>query len=102
MTDEQQSPDKEPFIKTQSIQTPCVNICVIDTETAQCIGCGRTRPEIAGWLSMSSDERQLIMAELDQRVATLTKRKKRKGGARGRSKAQQTTPSGVIINFKGS
>jgi len=97
MTDEKQSLDEEPFIKT-----PCVNICVIDTETAQCIGCGRTRPEIAGWLSMSNDERQLIMAELDQRVATLTKRKKRKGGARGRSKTRQTTPSGVIINFKGS
>jgi len=91
MTDEQQSLDKEPFIKT-----PCVNICVIDTETAQCIGCGRTRPEIAGWLAMSNDERQIIMAELDQRVATLTFRKKRKGGARARKRT--STP--VMINFK--
>ena len=96
MTDEPQNQIKSPDIKT-----PCVNICVIDRETTQCIGCGRTRPEIAGWLTMSADERQLIMAELDQRVATLTKRKKRKGGARGRSKDRQNKPSPVIINFKG-
>ena len=84
-------------INTQSVKTPCVNICVIDSETAQCIGCGRTRPEIAGWLTMNASERQLIMAELGQRLATLTKRKKRKGGAR----AKKTTSTPVIINFKG-
>jgi len=78
------------------IETPCKNICVIDTETAQCIGCGRSRLEIAGWMTMSAAERQSVMAELDERVATLTRRKKRKGGARAR---RQKT-SRVIINFK--
>jgi len=78
------------------METPCKNICVIDTETAQCIGCGRSRTEIAGWVTMSAAERQGVMAELDERVATLTRRKKRKGGARVR---RQKT-SRVIINFK--
>lgn len=78
------------------VKTPCKNICVIDTETSECIGCGRTRLEIAGWTRMSADERQLVMAELDQRVATLSKRKKRKGGAR--SRRQKTCPA--VINFK--
>lgn len=84
--------------QTKAIETPCKNICVIDTETLECIGCGRTRVEIAGWMRMSADERQVIMAELDQRVATLSKRKKRKGGAR--SRRQNTSP--VVINFKAS
>ncbi len=78
------------------IETPCKNICVVDAETAECIGCGRTRAEIAGWMTMSAQERQDIMSELDQRVASLSKRKKRKGGARARR--QKTAP--VIINFK--
>jgi len=77
------------------IQTPCVNICVIDTETEQCIGCGRTRLEIAGWLRMSNEERQVLCNELPERVATLTSRKKRKGGAKARRK--NTAPD--IMNF---
>jgi predicted Fe-S protein YdhL (DUF1289 family) len=79
-----------------TIATPCKNICVIDTETSECIGCGRTRLEIAGWMRMTTKERQHVMAELDERVATLSKRKKRKGGRRARR--QKTSP--VIINFK--
>ena len=78
------------------IETPCKNICVIDTETSECIGCGRTRLEIAGWMRMSAEERRQILTELDQRVATLSKRKKRKGGAR--SRRQRTSP--VVIDFK--
>ena len=45
---------------------------------------------------MSAQERQSILAELDQRLASLTKRKKRKGGAR--SRRAKTSP--VIIDFK--
>ena len=35
-----------------AIETPCVKICVVDPETGYCIGCGRTREEIAGWLKL--------------------------------------------------
>jgi len=82
----------------KNLETPCKNICVIDTETSECIGCGRTRLEIAGWMRMDADQRQKIMSELDQRVATLSKRKKRKGGAR--SRRQKTSP--VVIDFNAS
>lgn len=67
-----------------AIETPCVKICVVDPETGFCIGCGRTRGEIGGWLGMTADERRAIMATLPQRVATLTQRKSRRGGRAGR------------------
>ena len=70
--------------RTELIKTPCKNICVIDTETSECIGCGRTRQEISNWLTMNADERNHVMLQLDERMASLTKRKKRKGGARKR------------------
>jgi uncharacterized protein len=66
------------------VETPCVKICVVDPETQFCIGCGRTRGEIASWLGMNVDERRTVMEHLPERVATLTLRKTRRGGRRGR------------------
>ncbi|MGE0213773.1 MAG: DUF1289 domain-containing protein [Parvibaculaceae bacterium] len=66
------------------VETPCVKVCVIDPETGFCIGCGRTRGEIAGWLSLSAGERRSVMDTLPERVETLTLRKRRKGGRRAR------------------
>lgn len=67
-----------------AIETPCIKVCVVDPETEFCIGCGRTRAEIGGWLGFSVEERKQIMASLPERVATLTQRKRRRGGRRGR------------------
>jgi predicted Fe-S protein YdhL (DUF1289 family) len=66
------------------VETPCVKICVVDPETGYCVGCGRTRGEIAGWLAIDADERRAIMAGLDERMRRLTLAKRRKGGARAR------------------
>jgi uncharacterized protein len=38
-----------------AIETPCIKICVVDPETGFCIGCGRTRGEIGGWLGLSPE-----------------------------------------------
>jgi uncharacterized protein len=70
------------------IETPCVKICVVDPETQFCIGCGRTRDEIASWLGMSVDDRHTVMAGLPERVATLTLKKTRRGGRQGRIAAK--------------
>ena len=70
------------------IETPCVKICVVDPETGFCIGCGRTRMEIAGWIGMMPAERRNIMDALPERVSTLTLRKSRKGGRRARLAAE--------------
>jgi uncharacterized protein len=73
--------DQNPFA---DIETPCVKVCVVEPETGFCIGCGRTRMEIAGWIGMAPPDRRRIMADLPERVATLTLRKSRRGGRRGR------------------
>jgi uncharacterized protein len=66
------------------IETPCIRVCVVDPETGFCIGCGRTRVEIGSWLGLSPAQRRDIMAGLTERVETLTVRKRRRGGRRGR------------------
>ena len=42
--------------------TPCVSICKI--LEGKCVGCGRTREEIAKWRSYSDEERLDIMRKL--------------------------------------
>ena len=69
------------------IETPCIKICVVDPETGFCIGCGRTRGEIGGWLGMSAEQRREVMATLPERVSSLTRRKSRRGGRAGRLQA---------------
>ena len=66
------------------IATPCVKICVIDPETELCIGCARTRDEIAGWIGMGTKARVQVMSTLAERIEGLTKRKSRRGGRAGR------------------
>jgi predicted Fe-S protein YdhL (DUF1289 family) len=53
------------------LDTPCVNICLLDAKTGLCLGCGRSLDEIAGWASMSDSDRRAIMAELPLRTQRL-------------------------------
>ena len=66
------------------IETPCVKVCVVDPDSGYCIGCGRTRTEIASWLDIDAAERRAVMDTLPQRLADLTLRRRRKGGRRAR------------------
>jgi len=42
----------------------------MDPRSGLCRGCGRTLDEIARWSTMSEAQRQHVMAELPQRLAT--------------------------------
>lgn len=66
---------------TSPIETPCVKVCVIEPESGLCIGCLRTREEIAAWSGFSPEARRDVMEELPTRAPRLTRRK---GGARAR------------------
>jgi predicted Fe-S protein YdhL (DUF1289 family) len=55
------------------LETPCVNICLLDDESGLCVGCGRTRGEIARWIDMTPAERRAIMAALPQRLERMEK-----------------------------
>jgi len=58
-------------VPVQSIETPCVNICVIDDSSGWCLGCGRTLDEIARWSSANSAWRREVMAVLSERMGRL-------------------------------
>ena len=50
------------------MESPCVNICLMDPETGLCSGCGRTLEEIGSWYRLGDVERRRIMAELPDRL----------------------------------
>jgi len=52
---------------TAPIESPCIAVCQIDTQSNVCRGCYRTLNEIANWARMSADERRAIMQRLPQR-----------------------------------
>ncbi|MFC5343678.1 DUF1289 domain-containing protein [Brevundimonas staleyi] len=54
-----------------SVKTPCIDICVFDTATGWCVGCGRTRPEVAQWRKLTPFRRKAIERDLPRRTATL-------------------------------
>lgn len=55
----------------QPIRTPCVKVCVVDGQTGNCLGCGRTLGEIARWARFSDVERDQVMAALPARIDAL-------------------------------
>ncbi|MBP6689514.1 MAG: DUF1289 domain-containing protein [Hyphomonadaceae bacterium] len=57
------------MMPTEPISTPCIRVCAVSGMTNQCVGCGRTLPEIARWGAMDETERRAIMAELPARLA---------------------------------
>ena len=63
-----------------TLSTPCINVCVIDSLSALCVGCGRTTAEIAAWTTMSEAERIAVMAELGPRLTEA--RSRAAGGGR--------------------
>lgn len=48
--------------------SPCTKVCVLDADSGLCVGCGRTRDEIALWGSMPESRRLAIMATLEARL----------------------------------
>jgi predicted Fe-S protein YdhL (DUF1289 family) len=50
-----------------TVESPCIKVCSIDPETGFCIGCGRSRAEIAGWSRMDDVRRLAVLRQLDGR-----------------------------------
>jgi predicted Fe-S protein YdhL (DUF1289 family) len=57
------------------LETPCVNVCLLESQTGLCLGCGRTMHEIASWAAMTPAERRAIMATLPARLDALEQAK---------------------------
>lgn len=63
------------------IESPCIKICVIHQEAGVCVGCHRTRGEIAAWSRMTPQARSDVMAQLPARSKQL---RQRRGGRAAR------------------
>ncbi len=53
------------------MESPCINICSIETSSGFCAGCGRTIEEIAGWAAFSEKERHAVMRLLPARMKAI-------------------------------
>jgi predicted Fe-S protein YdhL (DUF1289 family) len=52
--------------------SPCVGICKLDDASGFCIGCGRSKGEIADWISMNESQRDDVWLKLPERLVTLS------------------------------
>ena len=49
------------------VDSPCIGICELDYDADICIGCFRTRAEVAGWGSASIKMKQEILERVHNR-----------------------------------
>ena len=54
------------------LPSPCVSICQMDPKEGVCLGCYRTRAEIAAWRSMDQDDQLVLLDILRDRKAKAT------------------------------
>ena len=56
-----------PAADKPAIESPCVQVCMVDSRSGLCLGCYRTLAEIARWSGYSDSERAEIMRGLPSR-----------------------------------
>jgi predicted Fe-S protein YdhL (DUF1289 family) len=61
------------------LETPCINVCLLDETSGLCVGCGRSGDEIARWVEMTAGERRAIMAILPERLERLERQAEAEG-----------------------
>ncbi|MEF8768743.1 MAG: DUF1289 domain-containing protein [Candidatus Accumulibacter phosphatis] len=54
-------------VVTQTLASPCINVCRMDEQTGCCLGCFRTIEEIAVWSRASDDQRLRILLAVEHR-----------------------------------
>ena len=47
--------------------SPCIDICQMDSESGLCVGCGRTIEEIANWSNYTNEKKKDILKQLKSR-----------------------------------
>ncbi|QKV17635.1 DUF1289 domain-containing protein [Oricola thermophila] len=76
-----------------AIESPCILVCSIDQKTGYCFGCGRTRDEIAAWMSYPPEKRREIMTELPERLESVERRPRRETRRRRMARERAGGPS---------
>jgi len=73
-----------------NLPSPCISICQMDAVSEVCLGCYRTRKEIALWRDMSVDDQRDLLDQLNERRAEATgirRRPSRRAQRRGQTSA---------------
>ncbi|MGO1119843.1 DUF1289 domain-containing protein [Rhodovibrionaceae bacterium A322] len=52
-----------------TIPSPCISVCQMDTNRDYCIGCYRTIPEIRDWMIMSKEQKESVLTAAQDRRA---------------------------------
>ena len=52
-------------------ESPCVEVCALDSRAGLCTGCGRTVAEIGEWRGATAERQCAILALLPKRMAQL-------------------------------
>ena len=47
------------------IDSPCIDICTIDRNSGECIGCGRTVEEVRNWTNFDNLKKKQILENLN-------------------------------------
>ena len=47
------------------IDSPCIDICTIDANSGECIGCGRTLDQINNWTNFDNLKKKQILENLN-------------------------------------
>ena len=47
------------------IDSPCIDICTIDRDSGECIGCGRTVEEVKNWTNFDNLKKKQILENLN-------------------------------------
>jgi predicted Fe-S protein YdhL (DUF1289 family) len=68
---------------TPKLPSPCISVCQMDPQDGVCLGCYRTRAEIAAWRSMDEADQMTLLDILRDRRARAT-------GVRRRPSRRQT------------
>jgi hypothetical protein len=57
------------------IDSPCIDICTIDRDSGECIGCGRTVEEVRNWANFDNLKKKQILENLNAIKIQCTKLK---------------------------
>lgn len=52
-----------------TIPSPCLQICQVNSASTHCIGCLRTLDEIRDWPIMTAEEKRSVLLAIDERRA---------------------------------
>ena len=55
------------MIENDSVLSPCISICKMDSNTGLCEGCLRTIDEIARWAQMNDNQKRAVWQGLSLR-----------------------------------